>query len=192
MAPLLDKVGEAGTNGVEKMVTNLSSRFTEDVGRTLSDASAQLSAAGDKIASLSDRMDLSSGQMGQEMEASVGKLAKAAEDLSVHLTSAAETTDGTLNAGADKLLGIMNETLEGIRRNTAEGADALKDAAVDMRASAETFREELAAAAASGSEAVRSRMEMTGVEVEGAISEVGRGMADLVTRSGQDLLSASG
>ncbi|EAQ47302.1 hypothetical protein MED193_18954 [Roseobacter sp. MED193] len=192
MAPLLDKVGKAGADGVGQMVTDLSSRFSDDVGRALSDASAQLSAAGDKIASLSDRMDRSSGQMGEEMETSVAKLARAAEDLSAGLASAAQTTDGTLNAGAEKLLGIMNETLEGIRRNTAEGADALKEAAADMRASAGTFREELDAAAASGSDAVRSRMETAGVEVEGAISEAGRGMVDLVTRSGHDLLSASG
>jgi methyl-accepting chemotaxis protein len=192
MAPLLDKVGKAGADGVGQMVTDLSSRFSEDVGRALSDASAQLSAAGDKIASLSDRMDRSSGQMGQEMEASVGKLAKAAEELSARLASAAETTDGKLNEGAERLLGIMNQTLEGIRRNTAEGADALKAAAADMRASAGTFREEMDAAAVSGSDAVRSRMEAAGSEVEGAISDAGRGMAELVTRSGQDLLSASG
>jgi ABC-type transporter Mla subunit MlaD len=192
MAPLLEKVGKAGTDGVGQMVTDLSSRFSEDVGRALSDASAQLSAAGDKIASLSERMDRSSGQMGKEMEASIEKLAQAAEDLSARLTNAAETTDGTLNAGAEKLLSIMNETLEGIRRNTAEGADALKEAAADMRASAGTFREELDAAASSGSDAVRSRMQTAGAEVEGAITEAGRGMADLVTRSGQDLLSASG
>lgn len=192
MAPLLDKVGQAGADGVGQMVNDLSSKFSEDVGRALSDASAQLSAAGDKIASLSDRMDRSSGEMGREMESSVGKLAQAAEDLSVRLASAAETTDGKLNEGAEKLLAIMNETLEGIRRNTAEGADALKEAAADMRASAGSFREELDAAAASGSETVRSRMETAGVEVEGVISEAGRNMADAVTSSGQDLLSASG
>lgn len=192
MAPLLEKVGKAGSDGVGQMVTDLSSRFSEDVGRALSNASEQLSAAGDKIASLSDRMDRSSGQMGQEMDASVGKLAKAAEDLSARLATAAETTDGKLNEGAERLLGIMNETLDGIRRNTAEGADALKAAAADMRASAGTFREELDAAAASGSDAVRSRMETAGAEVEGMIGEVGRGMADLVTSSGQDLLAASG
>ncbi len=192
MAPLLDQVGKAGADGVGQMVNDLSSRFSEDVGRALSEASAQLSAAGDKIASVSDRMDRSSGQMGQEMDASVAKLAQAAEDLSARLASAAETTDGTLNEGAEKLLGIMNETLEGIRRNTAEGADALREAAADMRASASTFREELDAAAASGSEAVRSQMETAGDTMEGTISEAGRGMADLVTRSGQDLLAASG
>lgn len=193
MAPLLDQVGRVGADGVGQMVNDLSSRFSDDVGRALSEASAQLSAAGDKIASLSDRMDRSSGQMGQEMEASIGKLARAGpRTLSARLASAAETTDGTLNAGAEKLLGIMNETLQGIRRNTAEGADALKEAAADMRASAGTFREELDAAAASGSDAVRARMETAGAEVEGAISEAGRGMANQVARSGQDLLSASG
>lgn len=192
MAPLLDKVGKAGSDGVGQMVTDLSSRFSEDVGRALSDASEQLSAAGDKIASLSDRMDRSSGQMGQEMEVSIGKLAQAAEDLSSRLQTAAETTDGKLNEGAERLLVIMNETLDGIRRNTADGADALKEAAADMRASAGTFREELDAAAASGSEAVRSRMETAGSDVEGVITEAGRGMAALVTSSGHDLLAASG
>lgn len=192
MAPLLEKVGRAGTDGVGQMVTDLSSRFSDDVGKALSEASAQLSAAGDKIASLSDRMDRSSGQMGQEMDASVGKLAQAAEELSARLASAAETTDGKINEGAEKLLGIMNETLDGIRRNTAEGADALKEAAADMRASAGTFREELDAAASSGSEAVRTRMETAGAEVEGAITEAGRGMMNLVTSSGEDLLAASG
>lgn len=192
MAPLLDQVGKAGTDGVGQMVTDLSSKFSEDVGRALSEASAQLSAAGDKIASLSDRMDRSSGQMGQEMETSVAKLAQAAEDLSARLALAAETTDGKLNAGAERLLGIMNETLEGIRSNTAEGAEALRAAASDMRASAGTFREELDAAAASGSDAVRARMEAAGSEVEGAINIAGRGMADIVKQSGQELLSASG
>ena len=192
MAPLLDQVGKAGSDGVGQMVTDLSSRFSEDVGRALTDASAQLSAAGDKIASLSDRMDQTSGHMGQEMDASVGKLAKAAEELSIRLATAAETTDGKLNEGAEKLLGIMNETLEGIRRNTAEGADALKEAAVDMRSSAGTFREELDVAASSGSEAIRSRIKAVSDEAESTISEAGRDMANLVSRSGEDLLAASG
>jgi ABC-type transporter Mla subunit MlaD len=192
MAPLLDKVGKAGSDGVGQMVTDLSSRFSDDVGRALSDVSAQLSAAGDKIASLSDRMDHSTGKMGQEMEDSIGKLATASADLSVHLASAAETTDEKLNAGSEKLLEIMNETLEGIRRNTAEGTDALKEAAADMRASAGTFREELDAAATTGSEAVRSGMTTAGAEVEGEISKAGQEMVDMVVRSGQDLLSASG
>lgn len=192
MAPLLDRVGKAGADGVGQMVNDLSSRFSEDVGRALSEASTQLSAAGEKIARLSDRMDQTSGRMGHVMESSVARLARAAEDLTTRLASAAETTDGTLNAGAEKLLGIMNETLEGIRRNTSEGADALREAADAMRTSADSFKERLDAAAESGSAAVRSRMETAGAEVSGAVSLAGKGLVEAVSRSGADLLSATG
>lgn len=192
MAPLLERVGKAGADGVGQMVNDLSSRFSDDVGRALSEASTQLSAAGEKIARLSDRMDQSSGRMGQEMESSVARLAQAAEDLTDRLASAAETTDGTLNAGAERLLGIMNETLEGIRRNTSEGADALREAAAAMRTSADSFKERLEAAAESGSAAVRSRMETAGMEVSGAVSLAGKELVEAVSRSGADLLSATG
>jgi ABC-type transporter Mla subunit MlaD len=192
MAPLVDRVGKAGADGVGQMVNDLSSRFSEDVGRALSEASTQLSAAGEKIARLSERMDQSSGRMGQEMETSVARLARAAEELAAGLATAAETTDGTLNAGAERLLGIMNETLEGIRRNTSEGADALREAAAAMRTSADNFKERLEAAAESGSAAVRSRMETAGAEVSGAVSLAGKDLVEAVTRSGADLLSATG
>ena len=185
MAPLMERVGKVGADGVGQMVNDLSSRFSEDVGRALSEASTQLSAAGEKIGRLSDRM-------GKEMESSVVRLARAAEDLTARLASAAETTDGTLNAGAERLLGIMNETLEGIRRNTSEGADALREAADAMRTSADSFKERLEAAAESGSAAVRSRLETAGVDVSGAVSLAGKELVEAVSRSGADLLSATG
>lgn len=191
MAPLLENIGKVGADGLGDMVNNLSKQFSQDVASALSDVSNQLSTAGDKIASLSDRMDQSSGQMGKEMESSVSKLAAAAEDLSGRLASAAETTDGALNAGAERLLGIMNETLEGIRRNTAEGTEALKEAAADMRASAGNFRQELNEAASSGSNAVRAQMEGAANKAERDISNAGSTVADQVAKSGHDLLSAA-
>lgn len=191
MAPLLENIGQVGADGLGDMVNKLSKQFSQDVGSALSDVSAQLSTAGDKIASLSDRMDQSSGQMGEEMEASVGKLAKAAEDLSGRLATAAETTDGALNAGAERLLGIMNETLEGIRRNTADGTEALREAAADMRASAGTFRQELNEAASSGSNAVRTQMEGAANKAEQDISNAGNTVAEQVANSGHDLLAAA-
>ena len=192
MAPLLDRVGKVGQDGVGQMVTDLSSRFAEDVGKALSEASTQLSAAGEKIARLSDRMDQSSGRMGQEMESSVGRLAKAAEDLTVRLASAAETTGGTLNAGAEKLLGIMNETLEGIRSNTSEGAEALRAAAEALRTSAESFKERIDAAAETGSAEVKARMEAAGAEVGESVSNAGKSLVEAVSRSGSELMTATG
>lgn len=191
MAPLLENIGKVGADGVGDMVNNLSKQFSQDVASAMSEVSTQLAAAGDKIASLSDRMDQSSGQMGKEMEASVGKLAKAAEDLSERLASAAETTDGALNAGAERLLGIMNETLEGIRRNTADGTEALREAAADMRSSAGNFREQLDEASSSGANAVHTRMESVANKAEQDISNAGSTVAEQVTKSGHDLLTAS-
>jgi ABC-type transporter Mla subunit MlaD len=192
MAPMLERVGKASQDGVGQMVNDLSSRFSDDVGRALSEASTQLSAAGEKIASLSDRMDQSSGRMGQEMEASIERLARAAEDLSTRLSSAAETTDGTLNAGAEKLLGIMNETLDGIRRNTSEGADALREAAEAMRGSADSFAQKLDAAAEAGTATVRAKLEAAGDEVGNAVNLVGKDLVEAVAQSGAALVGATG
>jgi ABC-type transporter Mla subunit MlaD len=192
MAPLIEKVGKAGADGVGQMVTDLSSQFSEDVSRALSDASIQLSAAGDKIASISERMDQSSGQMGQEMEASIDKLTKAADNLSHRLEVAADTTSGKFNAGAEQLLSLISETLTGILSNTAEGSEALKIAAAEIRSSAETFSEKLDSAATSGSEAVSSMMESAGLKAEGRISTAGEEIAETVTQTGQNLLTISG
>lgn len=191
MAPLIDRVSQVGTDGVGQMVQDLSSRLSDDVGRALTDAGAQLSAAGDKIAMLADRMDQSAGQMGQEMEGSVSKLAIAAEQLTSRLSTAAERTDSAVNAGAEKLLSIMSSTLEGIRANTAEGSLALQQAADTMREAASVFREQLDAAAESGTLAIKQRMETVSREAQGAISATSTQVIDQVTSSGSTMMQAT-
>jgi len=191
MAPMLDGVGRAGADGVGQMVSDLSTRLSGDIDKALSTSAAQLSAAGDKMGLLVDRMDQSAGAMGQEMEGSLGKLAQAAEALTAQLGQAAERTDGTLNAGAERLLAIMNETLEGIRRNTAEGAEALREAANDMRSSAGSFRSELDAAAQSGSAAFTARIDTVGNTVEQSMKAASGQLVETITESGTELLTAS-
>ena len=132
MSPLLNKISKIGVDGVEQMVNELSSRLSDGVSKALSDATVKFSTAGDKIETLSERMDQSSSRMGQEMESS--------------MISAARTTNETLNTGAEKFLGIMNETLNKVERNTAENTDAMKKVATDMCTSAKTLRDELASA----------------------------------------------
>ncbi|HBN31675.1 MAG TPA: hypothetical protein DD416_10760, partial [Rhodobacteraceae bacterium] len=63
-----------------------------------------------------------------------------------------------MTKGAENLLVIMNETLAGIRDNTSEGTVAMKAAADEMRQAAESFRDELSAAASDGAAAVQSQM----------------------------------
>lgn len=192
MAPLLNQVGQIGTDGMSSMVNDLSSRFSNDVGNALAQASERLVQAGDRIGGLADRMDQSSGRMGSEMEAAVARLAQAVDDLRQTMAAAANQTSGVFNAGAEHLLTVMNQTLEGIRDNTAEGARAMSAASAELRASAETFRTELERAAKDGTDAARARMEATSSEASGAIDAAARGVLDAFGRTAVDITRVSG
>lgn len=203
MGPLFKQVSELGTDNMGNMVKDLSARFSDDVGRALSQASERLMAAGDKIAQLSERMDGSSGRMGEQMEAAVTRMAQAVDDLRGAMSATAETASGALNAGTDRLLSVMSDTLEGIHNNTAMGAASMQEAAREMRAAAEGFRKELETAAATGSEAAKGRMEAAARQASEAIegtaqtlltsfgatsAEIARMADELTTKSTNELL----
>lgn len=182
MRPLLDQVGKAGTDGVGQMVESLSSRFTDDVGKALSDASAQLAKAGDRIAELSARMDQSSGKVGDELNIALARVSEAVAGIRDTLGEAAKDTGGTFNAGAEKLLGVMNQTLEGIRENTSAGAAAMSAAASDLRQAGEGFKQQLQDASMSGGQAARQSIEAAG-------AEIGRIASDASAKAAADILA---
>lgn len=182
MKPVLDQVATAGTAGVGSMVTDLSSRFSDDVGKALNVASGKLAEAGDRIARLSEAMDRSSGRMGGEMDAAVTKMAQAVDELRAALTATATTTGDAFTAGAEHMLTIMTDTLEGIRVNTGEGARAMSAAATELRQAGETFKEQLGEASKLGSAEARKRIEDSGTE----IAQIAR---DLTTKASEQLLA---
>jgi len=199
MAPIMDKVGKLGAEGVGDIVTGLSGQLTDTVGLALSEASQRLSEAGAKIGQLAERMDQSSGRMGSEMEGVTARVAQAVEDLRASMSSTAETAGGAFTQGAEKLLGVMNQTLEGIRDNTGEGARAMAAAANDMRLAAVGFRDEMEAAAKTGSEAAQARMQAASIDASGSIGVAGQGVADAfgktsaeIARLAQDLAQKAG
>ncbi|OLP45914.1 hypothetical protein BJF95_11420 [Rhizobium oryziradicis] len=187
MAPLVERVGKMGAEGVGDMVSGLSSQLTDKVGIALSEAARRISDAGDKIGQLADRMDNSSGRMGSEMETAVARVALSVDELRKAMSSTAESTGGVFAKGAEQLLSVMNETLEGIRDNTGEGARAMSAAAEDMRKSAGIFREEIEAASRSGSEVAQARMEAASVEASGFIGTAGQGVADAFARTSSEI-----
>lgn len=185
MSPLLKQVGQMSSDGVGDMVRDLSSRFSDDVGKALADASNRLSEAGERIETLVARMDESSGKMGGQMEGAIERLGQSMQDLQKTLLSGAESASGTFNAGAEQMLAAMNETLQGIRDNTSDGARAMSAAAEDMRKAAEGMRSELETAAREGSEAARTRMEAAGADVSGVIDKAGAGVLEAFSRSSE-------
>lgn len=176
MQPLLEKVGQQGSESMSSMAANLSEQVTSGVAAALGKASDSLSEAGERIGRLADRMDQSSGRMGSEMESSVARVALAVDELRGAMSATAQSTSGAFTAGAEQLLVVMNSTLEGIRDNTGEGARALSAAAGEMRDAAHSMRTELEAAARDGADAARARMTEAGVVAQDAIGAAGRDM----------------
>lgn len=183
IAPVIAQVGQMGSQGVGDMVKDLSSRFSDDVGRALSQASDRLALAGDRIGSLADRMDQSAGRMGSEMEGAVARLGQAVDALRDTMASGAASATGAFTEGAEVLLATMNTTLQGIRDNTGEGARAMSAAAADMRSAAEGIRTEMEAAAQQGAAAAQARMAQAGVEAGEAIGKAGSGVLDAFDRT---------
>ena len=171
ITPVIEQVSRLGNDGVGEMVQNLSSRFSEDVGRALAQASERISLAGDQIKLLAERMDQSSGKMGNEMESAIGRLGQAVETLRDGMQQTADTATSAFNQGAENLLATMNSTLQGIKDNTGEGARAMGEAAADMKAAALGIRTELEAAAKQGAEAAQARMSESASQVSDAIGQ---------------------
>ena len=194
--PLAERIGQVGSEGLGDMVRDLSTRFTQDVNGALGQASDRLGDAADRIGGLVDRMDQSSGAMGREMEGAIGRLGSAIEELRATMTAGAGHATEAFGQGVDAILSAMNETLVGIRQNTADGATALREAAQQMRTAAESIRNELEVAAREAAAAAERRLQNSGLEVSEAISGAGvaifRTTEEAAVRARQELLEPMG
>ncbi|MEY9583339.1 hypothetical protein [Sinorhizobium fredii] len=187
MAPIVERVGKLGAEGVGDMVSGISDKLTDSIGIALTEASQKISDAGERLGLLADRLDQSSGRIGSEMEGVTERVAQAVEDLRSAITSTAEVTGGTFNEGAEKLLAVMNQTLEGIRDNTGEGARAMSAAAEDMRQAAASFKQEIETAARTGTEAAHERMKLASQQVSSAIGDAGKDVANVFSRTSAEI-----
>lgn len=187
MAPIVERVGKLGAEGVGDMVTGLSDKLTDSIGLALTEASQKISDAAERLGMLADRLDQSSGRIGSEMEGVTERVAQAVEDLRAAITNTAQVTEGTFSEGAEKLLAVMNRTLEGIRDNTSEGARAMSAAAEDMREAAASFKQEIELAARTGTEVAQEQMKAAGQQVSSAIGDAGKDVADVFTRTSAEI-----
>jgi len=187
MQPLLDQVGRQGADSMSAMVGDLSQQLSTGVGTALTQAGERLALAGDKIGLLADRMDQSSGRMGTEMETAVARVAQAVDALRGAMANTAQSTSGAFTQGAEQLLAVMNQTLEGIRDNTSEGARAMSTAASEIRAAAGQMRTEMEGAAQAGAEAARTRMQVAGDEAGAAIGAAGQSMMHAFGKASSDI-----
>lgn len=171
VGPAMNQMAKAGTEGVGGMINDLSEKFSSDVSGALANASDSIELAGRKIGELAARMDQSSGNMNEQLMASIATLTTTLGDIRKNTEDSAARTGEVFREGAEKMLAVMSETLQDIRDNTGRGAEAIKDAAAEMRAAAETFKEELSNAAHAGAQQVEGQMAKTADAASGAITE---------------------
>ena len=178
MDPILDRVGSMGTSSVEGLVGDLSSQLSHSVGNALTQASVSLGEATDRIGLMVDRMNMSNAQAGEGMQTALTKLAESLADMRSEIASSGQAAAASMTAGAEQMLAVMNETLGGIRENTAKGAEAMGTAAAELRQAAEGFREQLDAASAEGAAALQARMAASTAEAGSAIDGAGKSLLD--------------
>ncbi len=190
ISPVMQQVQQAGTAGLGTMVEDLSSRFSNDVGQALATASKSLEVAGDRFASLSERIDINSGTMNREVEGAILRIGHVIDGIRGGLTASAEQTQTVFSEGTEKLLSIVAETLQDIRTNTGEGARAIAEAAGDMKAVAQTFRSELAGATQAGVDLINKEMTTTSGAAQIAWHDATKGLISAFGQSSESITNA--
>jgi ABC-type transporter Mla subunit MlaD len=191
MGPMMDRVAKVGSEGVGGMINDLSEKFSSDVSGALANASDSIELAGRKIGELAARMDQSSGNMNEQLMASIATLTTTLGDIRKNTEDSAARTGEVVREGAEKMLAVMSETLQDIRDNTGRGAEAIKDAAADMRSAAETFKDELSNAAQAGAQQVEGQMAKTADAASGAITEASQKVLGSFGETAQRIASMS-
>jgi hypothetical protein len=126
MEPIFDRVTSMGTSSMEGMVGDLSQQLSQSVGHALTRASESLGEATDRIGTMVDRMGETNSQAGDGLRDALDQMARAMSEMRAEVATSGRTASEAMTEGADRLLTVMNETLQGIRDNTGQGAEAMR------------------------------------------------------------------
>lgn len=187
MDPIFDRVSSMGTSSMEGMVGDLSQQLSHSVGNALTRASESLGEATDRIGAMVDRMGETNTQAGDGLRDALDQMARAMSDMRAEVAASGRTASEAMTEGADRLLSVMNETLQGIRDNTGEGATAMRTAAEEMRTAAEGFREALYSASEESAKAAQDRMAQSSAEAGQAIQGAGQSLLESFNQTSADI-----
>ncbi|UWR10921.1 hypothetical protein [Sulfitobacter mediterraneus] len=187
MDPIFDRVTSMGTSNMEGLVGDLSQQLSHSVGNALTRASESLGEATDRIGMMVDRMNSTNTQAGDGLRDALDQMARAMAEMRTEVAASGRTASEAMNEGADRLLTVMNDTLEGIRDNTGQGAEAMRTAAEQMRTAAEGFRDTLTSASEESSHAARERMAQSATEAGQAIEGAGKSLLDSFHQTSADI-----
>jgi ABC-type transporter Mla subunit MlaD len=187
MDPIFDRVSSMGTSNMEGLVGDLSQQLSHSVGNALTRASESLVEATDRIGRMVDRMGETNTEAGDGLRDALDQMARAMSDMRAEVANSGRTASDAMTEGADRLLSVMSETLQGIRVNTGEGAEAMRKAAQEMRTAAESFRDTLSTASEESAQAAQDRIAQSGELAGDAIQGAGRSMLESFKKTSEDL-----
>ena len=185
--PLVQNVAQVGAEGTRDMVNDLSARFSSEVERALGEASNRLAEAAEKIGLIADRLDTSSGRMGDQMNGAIERMAQAMEELHSKIDDQAQVASAAVDEAGSAAVKQMEASVEAIgRASDAAVVEAGERVLAPLRNMVEEL-EQFALSISSGSNAMRSLSTSVsaGSEAMNQASSVFRGaVADLANVSG--------
>jgi len=176
LQPILARLESDRQTGTQQIADDLSGRLTAGMKDALDQMGKSLQQVGQTLTGLTDRMDQSAGSMSGQIDAAVTALADQIRTLSHTMSESTGDATRVLNEGADRLLSRMEESLQGIRDNTARGGEALEKAATTMNEAAQSLAAKIEAqgreAGASAREAIRATAETATKEMSASLGNV--------------------
>jgi ABC-type transporter Mla subunit MlaD len=185
--PIFERVTSMGASNMEGLVGDLSQQLSHSVGNALTRASESLSEATDRMGTMVDRMGSTNTQAGEGLQTALEQMSRAVGEMRAEVSNSGRTASDAMNEGADRLLSVMNDTLTGIRDNTGQGAEAMRNAAEQMCRAAEGFRDTLANASEESAKAVQDRMTQSGAEAGMAIQGAGQSLLESFNQTSADI-----
>ena len=177
LQPILARLESDRQTGTQQIADDLSGRLTAGMKDALDQMGNSLQQVGQTLTGLTDRMDQSAGSMSGQINAAVTALADQIRTLSHTMSESTGDATRVLNEGADRLLSRMEESLQGIRDNTAKGGEALENAATTMNEAAQSLAANIETQGREAGESARTAIRAT---AETATKEMSASLGNVV------------
>jgi len=177
ITPVLDRVGQAGTDNVRGVADELASQFSGEISRAIGEAAERFESAAARIEGMADALRDSGSRANGDIEKCIGELARTMTEVRENLSAGAADTRAAFATGSSELLERMNDSLGAIRQTLEASNDGQRAAAESIGAAAAAFAERVDEAGVAANEKIARRGAEAGEEVARQFVNVGENVS---------------